>query len=238
MSPPTPPTPPPSTAGLSQAQIPEVPHVTVVLAAGRGERMGGAKALVAIRWGDGAGELPLAIAHAKAHLDQGAERVIVVTRVEVARVLSRFAQRGLDIVVSHQPEHLGPAGSIRCALDLMHDGPEWLLIVPVDMPPISTAIRKELFSRAVTDPQPEAVRPTYEGRRGHPVLIRRRALETLLVQGGPTNLRELLAGLGEGTVDVPVIDKRAIVDLDAPEDVRGFYGRDVRFFADDEPTFS
>lgn len=237
MSPPIPKA-PPSSAGQSQAQIPALSHVTVVLAAGRGQRMGGAKALVAIRWGDGAGELPLAIAHAMAHLDQGSERVIVVTRIEVARVLSRFAQPGVDIVVSHQPEHLGPAGSIRCALDLLRDGPEWLLVVPVDMPPISTAIRKELFSRAVSDPKLEAVRPTYEGKRGHPVLVRRRALEALLRDGGPTNLRELLSGLGERTADVPVIDKRAVVDLDAPEDVRAFYGRDVRFFADDEPTFS
>lgn len=236
MSPPSPPTPTPSTAGLSDARTPEVEHATVVLAAGRGQRMGGPKALVAVRWGDGAGELPLAIAHAKAHLDQGAERVILVTRVEVARVLSRFAQRGLDIVVSHQPEHLGPAGSIRCALDLMPAGPEWLLIVPVDMPPISTAIRNELLARAAAEPRADAVRPTYEGRRGHPVLIRRTALEALLSEGGPTNLRELLHGLGERAADVPVIDKRAVIDLDAPEDVRGFYGREVRFFIDDEPS--
>jgi molybdenum cofactor cytidylyltransferase len=223
---------------MSQSELPPLPHVAVILAAGRGQRMGGPKALVAVRWGDGAGELPLAIAHAKAHLDQGAERVVVVTRVEVARVLSRFAQRGLDIVVSHQPEHLGPAGSIRCALDLLPPSNEWLMVVPVDMPPISTAIRRELLSRASTDPAAAAIRPSFEGQRGHPVLIRRDALQSLLSEGGPANLRELLRDLGERAVDVPVIDKRAIVDLDAPEDVRGFYGRDARFFVEDEPTLS
>lgn len=216
----------------------ELPHVAVILAAGRGERMGGPKALVAIRWGDNSGELPLAVAHAKAHLDQGAERVIVVTRVEVARVLSRFAQRGLDIVVSHQPEHLGPAGSIRCALDLLPpDAPEWLFVVPVDMPPISTAIRGELLRAATTEPAPDAVRPTYEGARGHPVLIRRGALERLLAEGGPPNLRELLRDLGDRAVDVPVVDRRAVVDLDEPKDVSGFYGHDARFFLEDEPTY-
>lgn len=223
---------------MRSSELPQLPHVTVVLAAGRGQRMGGPKALVAIRWGDGSGELPLAIAHAKAHLDQGAERVVVVTRVEVARVLSKFAQRGLDIVVSHQPEHLGPAGSIRCALDLLPPSLEWLMIVPVDMPPISTAIRRELLAKAAEDPAPAAVRPVYEGKRGHPVLIRREVLEKLLSEGGPANLRELLRDLGDRAVDAPVVDKRAIVDLDAPEDVRGFYGQDARFFIEDEPTLS
>ena len=82
------------------------------------------------------------------------------------------------------------------------------------------------------------MRPVFDGRRGHPVLIQRTALEKLLSQGGPANLRELLRDLGDRAVDAPVEDKRAIVDLDAPEDVRGFYGEDARFFVEDEPTFS
>jgi molybdenum cofactor cytidylyltransferase len=106
------------------------------------------------------------------------------------------------------------------------------------MPPISTAIRRELLARASEDPPPAAVRPVFEGQRGHPVLIQRAALEKLLSEGGPPNLRELLRELGDRAVEAPVEDKRAIVDLDAPEDVRGFYGQDARFFVEDEPTLS
>ncbi len=224
----------------SEAGESTVPYTAVVLAAGRGERMGGPKALVAIRWGEGTGELPFAIAHARAHLDQGAERVLIVTRVDVARVLSRFAQRGLDIVVSQRAEDLGPVGSIRCALDVLppQPGEDWWMVVPVDMPPISGAIRRELLARAATDPRPQAVRPTYEGKRGHPVLLRRGALEALLDGSGPQNLRELLGSLGDGVADVPVTDRRAVVDLDTPEDVRAFYGQPARFFEEDEPTFA
>jgi len=52
----------------------------IILAAGEGERMGGPKALLAVRWGEGPGELPLAIAHARSMLDGGVKRVVVVTR--------------------------------------------------------------------------------------------------------------------------------------------------------------
>src|SRR5262245_18071724 len=88
--------------------------------------MGGPKALLAVRWGDGTGELPLAIAHARSMLEGGAERVIVVTTPAVAREIARFAQRGLDIIatcVAAAPEsHRRPEGALGVALELLERG--------------------------------------------------------------------------------------------------------------------
>lgn len=220
-------------------------YVAVVTAAGLGERMGGPKALLAVRWGDGTGELPLAVAHARAHLEDGAQSVVVVTKADVARVLSRFAQRGLDIVVSTAPHELGPSGSIRHALGLLPtDAEGWLMIEPVDMPPSSAAIRRELLEGAKRLPAPDAVRPVHAGRRGHPVLVKRRCLDSMLAADPPT-LRDVLHALGPyrpdqggGVLDVEVVDARAITDFDVPADVAGFYGQSARFFADEEPTFA
>lgn len=221
---------------------PPVPHVTIVTAAGKGDRMGGPKALLAIRWGEGPGELPLAIAHARAHLDGGAERVVLVVRAEVAAVLSPFAQQfapqlargGIDVVVSNRPDSEGPAGSIRSALELLDLSDDaWVLVAPVDMPPASMEIRRALFTVAGVDPAPGAVRPTFHGRRGHPVLVRRRHLEPL-VRGDASTLRDALHALGDDVRDVAVLDRRAIVDLDTPDDVRAFWGRPARFFSRDD----
>jgi len=235
---------------------PSIPYVAVVAAAGTGERMGGPKALLAIRWGEGTGELPLAIAHARAHLDGGAERVVVVVRAEVARTLSRFAQRGLEIAVSSAAPELGPAGSIHHALKLLAQGRTstaggWLMIEPVDMPPSSAAIRRELLAGAARSPAPAAVRPVYQGKRGHPVLVQRRYLDPMLA-ASPPPLRDVLHGLGDyvadsaepagtrspGVLDVDVIDKRAITTFEVPADVAAFYGHTERFFEEDEPTFA
>ncbi|MBK6519600.1 MAG: NTP transferase domain-containing protein [Polyangiaceae bacterium] len=221
---------------------PSVSYVAIVTAAGLGERMGGPKALLAVRWGDNTGELPLAIAHARAHLEGGAERVIVVTKASTARMLSRFSQRGLDIIVSTAPHALGPSGSIRQALSLLPRVlDQWLMIEPVDMPPSSAAIRRELLGGALREPPPDAVRPVHNGRRGHPVLVRRGCLDAMLVPEPPT-LREVLKGLGPyrteggGVLDVDVVDVRAITELDVPEDVTRFYGHAARFFTEEEPT--
>lgn len=217
-----------------------LPYVAVIAGAGLGERMGGPKALLAVRWGDNSGELPLAIAHARAHLEGGAERVVLVTLAEVARVLNRFAQPGLDIVVSTAAADLGPAGTIRTALQLLDLADDaWLMIEPVDMPASSGAIRRELSKAASRTPAPSAVRPLFDGKRGYPVLIRRDALGDLL-SAEPPSLTEVVARLDEqGKVaDVAVEDKRAITDFDLPEDVLAFYGEAARFFGEDEPSFA
>lgn len=227
-----------------RSSVVSTPYIAVVTAAGKGERMGGPKALLAVRWGEGPGELPLAIAHARAHLDYGCEQVIVVVRSDVAHRLSGFAQRGLELVVSDAPDTDGPAGSIRKAIALSDPPPDaWLMIEPVDMPPSSAAIRRELLGRVLEAPLPAAVRPTYEGKRGHPVLVRRADLEGLISGQHPT-LRDVLHALEAsppagtvGVVDVPVEDRRAVTTFEVPADISGFYGHDVRFFAEDESTF-
>lgn len=202
----------------------------VILGAGAGLRMGGPKALLAVRWGDGPGELPLAIAHARALLDDGAERVVLVTRGSVARELAPFAQRGIDVVVSDVEAALGPAGSLRWALDAMGDEvPERLLVTPVDVPPSSHSVRHALGKALDSDIAALAARPVFEGRNGHPVLIRRTALTPFHAEVPPP-LREVLQSLGDACLGVPVDDRRAIIDLNEPKDVIDWYKTPPRFF--------
>lgn len=218
-------------------------YTSIITAAGVGERMGGPKALLAVRWGDETGELPLGIAHARAHLDFGAPRVVLVVRSNVAKVLTGFVQRGLDLVVSTREEAEGPAGSIRTALELLAPDPDdWIMIEPVDMPPSSSAIRRELLAGAASGPA--AVRPVFDGKRGHPVLVRARHLEPLR-RGEVESLRAVLEALsraGEGdpsaprVLDVPVTDRRAITAFDTPGELEAFYGRPTKFFLEDDPT--
>jgi molybdenum cofactor cytidylyltransferase len=215
--------------------------IGIVLGAGDGQRMGGPKALLAVRWGEGPGELPLAILHARSMLYGGAERVVIVTRAPVARELGRFAERGIDIVASNAEGSLGPAGSLAVALRYLGASTasvrgargQLYLITPVDTPPSTTAIRTALVDAMVANPTALAARPVLEGRRGHPVLVAASALEPMQ-EAEPPPLRDLLRDLGERVLDVPVVDARTTVDFDAPEDVERWYGTKVRFFSSDE----
>ncbi len=218
----------------------EITYTSIVCATDAGEQMGGPKALLAIRWGEGPGELPLAIAHARAHLDDGTPRVVIVVPSKVARVLSGFSQRGLDLIVSSEQGET----SIKRALELLEAGPDdWLMIEPVGMPASSSAIRRELLRGAQSNPA--VVQPIYEGRIGRPVLIRRRFLEPL-VQGDEPTLEAVIEGLtlrqqqdpaAPAVLSVPVTDRRATTRFATPAELEAFYGRPTKFFLEDEPTF-
>lgn len=223
------------------------PFIGIVLAAGSGDTMGGHKGLVAVRWGEATGELPLAIAHARAMLDGGAERVLIVARSDAARVLLRFAQRGLDILASNLEAEFGPAASVQTALrflSLTELGPCAYMITPVGLPPASGSIRQALLDALSKSPETRAVRATFEGKRGYPILVRDDALLAFLSGTAPSvgelspaelpNLSAVLTALDAACVDVPVVDPRAVTDLDTPEQVEGWYHTPVRFFSRDD----
>jgi molybdenum cofactor cytidylyltransferase len=178
--------------------------VTVVLAAGRGERLGGPKAL--LLW---PGERPLALEHVLARSE--CERVLVVVREAVARVL-RLPPPG-ELVVSHEEDDLGPAGSLAAAAACVAEDAV-VLVTPVDCPPVSTAVTRRLLEALGV-----AARPVYRGRRGHPVAIAGSVLARYRREAVP--LREVLASLGDAVIDVEVDDPGVLADLDSPGDLRG-----------------
>lgn len=209
--------------------------VAVVLAAGKGERLGGPKALLAWPAAKGAPagaptERPLAIAHAEARLAAECGRVLVIVRKPVFAVLLRYVLPGIDLIVSSAPDDLGPAGSLAVAAARLA-GEEELIITPVDVPPARADTVAHLRARLCAgDPAPLAIRPRYDRRGGHPVVMRAEALARY-GEPAPPPLREHLRSLGARTVDEDVNDASVLLDLNTPVDVIRATGAPPRFIA-------
>jgi CTP:molybdopterin cytidylyltransferase MocA len=207
--------------------------VALVLAAGKGERLGGPKALLAWPAAPKAppgapGERPLAIAHAEARLAAESERVLVVVRKPVFNVLLRFVRPGIDLLVSNAPDELGPAGSLAFAASRLGDAAE-VVVTPVDAPPPRADTVALLLARLrAGDPPPLAVRPRHERRGGHPVVMRAEALARYR-EASPPPLRDHLRALGARSVDEDVDDPGVLLDLDTPVDVIRATGAPPRF---------
>jgi len=190
--------------GLSELAV-------LVLAAGKGERVGGPKALLMI---DGE---PLAALHRK-RAPNGA-RVIVVTRASIARALERF---DLSLVISDEPDALGPAGSIRAAVQAgALDDAERVLVTPVDVPPSPPERLGPLLDALE---QSDAAR----WDRGHPIAIRASVLRERYATEAPI-LRDVLRSLGDRCARL-VGNPCGPTDLDTPEDVLRLTGALPRFF--------
>ncbi|MGZ3419097.1 MAG: NTP transferase domain-containing protein [Polyangiales bacterium] len=179
---------------------------TVILAAGLGSRMGGPKALLLI---DGE---PLALLHAKS-----SPRPVLVLRREVAAKLALPSH--VRVVSSDEDDALGPAGSLRAAVNSgALAGIDVAIVTPVDRLP---ATKESIASLVRALEGHDAARPL----RGHPVVVRGEALRRCYAEEARP-LRDVLASLDTVLVDLPECSTR---DLDTPEDVRARTGRDPIF---------
>jgi CTP:molybdopterin cytidylyltransferase MocA len=175
----------------------------IVLAAGEGRRMGGPKARLAL------GGSFLVERHVAA-LARACARVVVVVRpADAAWVDAALATRpGAVVIGAITP---APAASLQAALPWC--GSERVVVTPVDLlPPAASTL--EALLRAIDD-DVLAATPTYRGRGGHPVVVRRALLDRL---SPDRTLRDVLASAGARRVRIAVEDPHVVGDLDTPSD--------------------
>jgi molybdenum cofactor cytidylyltransferase len=189
----------------------------LILAGGRGERYGGPKAFA---------ELPdgrsFWLACYQALAAAGADPVVITLpfgcdrhRVAPEKLAARHREDEPDtlITVPLPVDGLAMFESLSCGLPHALARPGWssLLILPVDHPLVDWPALVAL-GRAEAD----AALPSFRGKHGHPVAIRRAVAERI-VRGelrGPT-LREVLREVGP--TDVVVDDPGVVANCNTPE---------------------
>src|SRR5262249_44185888 len=129
-------------------------------------------------------DIPIAVAHAEARLAAESRLVLVVTRKAMMKPLLGHVRPGLDLLVSDAAEELGPAGSLAVAVPRLGDV-EAVIVTPVDTPPAKADTVAKLLARLAEDPALLAARPVYKGRAGHPVALRRAALDRYTAPSPP-----------------------------------------------------
>ncbi len=192
--------------------------LAIVLAAGDGKRLGGPKALLA--WPSPSGkDRPLSIAHAEERLAADCAEVLIVVRKTMIPALLGYSRPGISLLSSDAAADLGPAGSLAFAVSRLPEG-DLIVITPVDTQPAKAETVRALKDRLLADPTLLAARPVYHGRGGHPVVVRRAALDAYKA-GPPPTLRDHLGSLGDRVAVVEVSDPTTVLDLNTPSDVMG-----------------
>ena len=191
-----------------------LPGVTgIVLAAGKGSRMGRTKQLLPFR-----GQTILECVVDSA-LASSLQRVIVVLghQAEVMEPLLR----GRDVTVVFNPLYdSGQSSSLKAGLREVTEETGAVLFLLGDQPLVTTGTINRILSAYETAPTSPIVMPVFEGKRGNPVLFSRATfprLETLSVDCGARPLFEEYAG---NILLVPVTDPFIHFDIDTEEDYR------------------
>jgi CTP:molybdopterin cytidylyltransferase MocA len=188
--------------------------IGIVLAAGRGTRVGGPKAML-----DFLGE-PLARAHAARLLGAGCREVIVALPESHADAVT--LPHGARVAISNAPDQ---AGSLAVALGAVTDvdAQEIFLVTPVDVVPTKIETLQTLAEK-ISAGEFVAATPTFLGKHGHPIAIRSSALETTRTISPTPTMHETLEKCGNSRARVEVDDEAVLSEINLPTDAIRWLG--------------
>lgn len=177
-----------------------------MLAAGAATRFGAPKQLAVL---DG---VPLLEHVLRAMTAAPVERVVVVLGSAADAVTAGVDMHGADTVVCRRWEE-GQSASLACGLAELA-GCEAVVVTLGDQPRVSPAAIERVISARNGA---AAVRATYNGNPGHPVLLERELFDQLRNVSGDKGARNLL--LSVNVLDVPCDDLGGGEDVDTPAEL-------------------
>jgi molybdenum cofactor cytidylyltransferase len=191
------------------------PRIGVILAAGRGRRMGRTKQLV--DWPTAKGPQPL-VAAAYDAICPICDEMIVVLGHDADAVAAALNGRPLHRAISNAdaPMFASIRAGLSLALELRPDAT--IVLQPSDHPEVSMATLDALVNRLLPRTA-RAVIPEYNGRGGHPVLIPSEVVSLILDADCPDGLGQFWAEHPHLCERMPVDDPTILRDVDTPGDL-------------------
>lgn len=156
---------------------------------------------------------PMVRATAEAILKSSVRPVLAVTGHEAAEV--HAALKDLPIIFHHAADFAdGMSASLKTGIAAVPADCTAALICLGDMP----FIRPETLDRlAEFHSDQAAVFPTWQGKRGNPVLLDRSLFAGIMTLSGDEGARSLLRAIPDRVAELPVDDPGILRDVDRPD---------------------
>ena len=183
----------------------------VVLAAGFSHRFGTENKLLAMLDGR-----PMLTHVLECVASLSLSRKIVVVRRDDGEVSSLIDTRLFDIVENSNAAD-GMGSSVSAGINACSDVDGAMLMLG-DMPFVQHATYLELLATFHEHSDKTIVAPTYKGRRGHPVLLRRQHFADLKALDDDTGAKHIIAANAATFLAVPTEDSGILQDVDLPAD--------------------
>ncbi len=197
--------------GTTEAANQSERHIAaLVLAAGKSSRMGGPNKLLAT-----IDDKPLVRHVAESAVESAVSSVTIVTGHMADRVSA--ALDGVDATIVHNPDFAdGMSTSLKAGLAALPPEAEAVLVLLADMPRVTAQMIDQLI--AAYDPAKGSliVVPTFEGKRGNPVLWSRRFFGDLMGLTGDIGARNIIGTYPEAVTELE-LGQAVALDLDTQD---------------------
>ncbi|SDF77473.1 molybdopterin molybdochelatase /molybdenum cofactor cytidylyltransferase [Limimonas halophila] len=183
----------------------------LVLAAGQSRRAGDHNKLLAAIDGT-----PLVRRTVDTVLASHANPVTVVTGHD--REAVEAALNGAEVATVYNPDHAsGMASSLRTGVKALPPDIDGVVVVLADMPDLTATVIDRLVAAFAPDHGAAICVPTWQGKRGNPVLFAKRFLPEMLEIEGDVGAKPLLHAHAEAVREVAMPDAGILHDLDTAE---------------------
>lgn len=184
----------------------------IVLAAGKGSRMGETKQLLPFR---GQTLLECVVDHA---LASALHRIVVVLGHEADALERLLRDREVTTVVNPRYE-AGQSSSLRAGLGVLTEETDAALFLLGDQPLVTPETIDLILSAFEASPSPIVI-PVFAGRRGNPVLFARETFPRIQGLRGDCGARAIFTEYDGRMLTVPVPTPDILLDIDTEEDYR------------------
>ncbi|HET6621732.1 MAG TPA: molybdopterin-binding/glycosyltransferase family 2 protein [Dongiaceae bacterium] len=194
-----------------EARRPRV--AALVMAAGRSSRMGANKLLME---DDGK---PIVARVVERALAADPAEVLVVTGHQEPEV--RAALAGLRVRFVACPDYAdGLSASLRCGVKALPGDIDAALVLLGDMPRVGTALLRRMIAAFNPTEGRAIIVPSFQGKRGNPVLWHRRFFAEMMTLAGDVGARHLIGEHAELVTEIEAEDAGIFLDIDTPEAYR------------------
>ncbi len=184
----------------------------VVLAAGEGRRMGGDKLTLPYRISTIIRTVVETVSRAPV------DGVVVVLGHHANEIRYTLSSVNVQFIGNPTPDE-GMLSSVQCGLNALPADADTALIVLGDQPQLRNDTVATLMDAAEMSNKAMFI-PTFDGNRGHPMLLRLRIKEDILSLPAGVGLNAWREGHEEDVELVPVDAPAILEDIDTPDDYR------------------
>lgn len=183
---------------------------TILLAAGLSSRMGKLKALL-----DWQGK-PLITYQIKQMKAANINDIHVVLGYKADKIKKYIYQEDVNAIINERYEE-GKSSSIRAGAASVDEHTDGIFVTAVDQP-VPAQTLKLLMNELIQKNKPIII-PTYEGKKGHPILFAGHMKKELLnVQEETMGMREIIVNYNDEIEYVAVDDPAILINFNRPED--------------------
>lgn len=182
----------------------------IVLAAGKSSRMGVQKLLLPF------GGTTVIARIARRLLDSTIDKVYVVVGYQSDRIAAELS--GLKVSLVENPDfESGMLSSVRCGIGSLPRDCDGVLVALGDQPAITSELVDQMI-RTFARTDKGIIVPTYQGKRGHPILFAGRFCSEIMTKYDEIGLCGLLRAYPDDVFEMTASTSAVLCDMDFPQD--------------------